>query len=151
MNVEIQLPTRRSTVKLAHRVAPLLRGGDLVVLVGSLGAGKTFFTRALCRALGLPESIAVTSPTFTLVHELETRPPIAHADVYRLEQPSAVRELGLESMRDDGFVVVVEWGEPFIELLGGDALVIELRLAPGRGAVVRATGPRSEQLVRAIA
>jgi tRNA threonylcarbamoyladenosine biosynthesis protein TsaE len=151
MTVEVNLPTRRATIRLARRLAPHLRGGDLVVLAGSLGAGKTFFTRALCRAFGLPERVAVTSPTFTLVHELETDPPVAHADVYRLEQPSAVRELGLDAMRDDGYVVLVEWGAPFIDLLGGDALVVALELVPGRRAVIRATGPRSEQIAAALA
>jgi len=151
MTVKLDLPTRRATIRLARRLAPHLRKGDLVVLVGSLGAGKTFFTRALCRALGLPERVAVTSPTFTLVHELETEPPVAHADVYRLEQPSAVRELGLDAMRDDGYLVLVEWGEPFIELLGGDALVVELTMDPGRRAVIRATGPRSEKIAASLA
>ena len=150
MSGEVNLPTRRCTIQLARRLAPHVRPGDLVVLVGSLGAGKTFFTRALCRALGLPEQVAVTSPTFTLVHEFETVPPVAHADVYRLEEPSAVRELGLDAMRDDGFVVVVEWGEPFIELLGGDALVLELLVQPDRRAVLRATGRRSQALLAAL-
>ena len=151
MSQEVSLPTRRCTIQLARRLAPHLRPGDLVVLVGSLGAGKTFFTRALCRALGLPEQVAVTSPTFTLVHEFETVPPVAHADVYRLEEPSAVRELGLDAMRDEGFVVLVEWGEPFIELLGGDALVLELLVDPDRHALLRATGRRSQALLAALA
>lgn len=145
----IELPTRRDTIRLARRLAPLVTGGDLVILSGELGAGKTFFVRALCRALGLPERVRVTSPTFALIHEHETSVPLAHADLYRLSKPQEVRDLGLVHQRDDGRLVVVEWGEPFIELLGGDALVIGLTLGPRR-AKVRATGPRSGEILAGL-
>jgi tRNA threonylcarbamoyladenosine biosynthesis protein TsaE len=144
------LSTQQDTQALARRIAPHLKPSDLLVLDGPLGSGKTFFTRALCRALGLPSSVRVPSPTFTLVHEHETAPPLSHADLYRLSTPAEVRELGLDAQRDDGRVLVVEWGAPYIELLGGDALVIKLTLAPRR-AEVMATGPRSRELLSALA
>ena len=143
------LPDEAATVRLAQAVAPWLEPGDLVILSGPLGSGKTFFTRALCRALGLPEDVRVPSPTFTLVHEHPTRPPVAHADLYRLSQEAEVAELGLLAQRDDGFVVVVEWGEPFIALLGGDALLVTLTLDP-RTASLRATGSNASKLLQAM-
>ena len=146
---EIPLPTERATRELAARVAPLLAPGDLLVLNGPLGSGKTYFTRALCRALGLPARARVPSPTFTLVHEHPTRPPLSHADLYRLRDAADVRGLGLDAQRDDGRVLVVEWGEPYIEALGGDALVIDLALEPRRAAL-RATGPRSREMLAAF-
>ena len=146
---EIQLPTENATRALAARLAPLLKAGDLVVLNGPLGSGKTFFTRALCRALGLPASVRVPSPTFTLVHEHPTEPPLSHADLYRLRDMADVRGLGLDAQRDDGRVLVVEWGEPYIDVLGGDALVLELALDPRR-ASLRATGARSRELLAAF-
>jgi tRNA threonylcarbamoyladenosine biosynthesis protein TsaE len=145
----VSLPTRKATEDLARRVAPLLASGDLVVLTGPLGSGKTFFARALCRALGLPARVRVPSPTFTLVHEHETTPPVSHADLYRLRDARDVLGLGLDAQRDDGRVLVVEWGEPYIEVLGGDALVVELSLDP-RSAVLRATGPRSQAQLAAL-
>ncbi|NUQ75763.1 MAG: tRNA (adenosine(37)-N6)-threonylcarbamoyltransferase complex ATPase subunit type 1 TsaE [Polyangiaceae bacterium] len=145
------LPTRRATVKLARALAEALKPGDLVVLRGDLGAGKTFFARALCRALGVPGDVSITSPTFTLVHEHRGRVPIAHADAYRLGGAGELTELGLRERRGEGAVVLVEWGEPYIEALGGDALVIQLSPAErGRSAQIQATGERSRELLRAI-
>ncbi|MCK6536961.1 MAG: tRNA (adenosine(37)-N6)-threonylcarbamoyltransferase complex ATPase subunit type 1 TsaE [Polyangiaceae bacterium] len=145
-SLAVPLPTRRATTRLAAKVAPLLSAGDLLVLSGELGAGKTFFVRALCRALGLPPKVAVTSPTFALIVEHETRPPMAHADVYRLASAREVQALGLDHQRDEGRLVVVEWGEPYIAVLGGDALIASLALDP-RCATFRATGPRSGRIL----
>lgn len=127
------LEAEDDTIALAQRLAPLLASGDLLILSGGLGAGKTFFTRALCHALGLPEEERVTSPTFTLVHEYETKPRLVHADLYRLQDEDEVFELGLENQRRQGSVLVVEWGAPFVEVLGGDALLLDLEQNPRRG------------------
>jgi len=148
-DLSFELPTRRATQKLAAHVAPLLDPSDLLILSGPLGSGKTFFVRALCRALGLPQSERVASPTFTLVHEHETRPPLSHADLYRLNSPEQVRELGLDAQRDDGRILLVEWGAPYVEQLGGDALLLTLSLDPRR-AVISATGRRSRALLAAL-
>lgn len=123
--VELELPTRRATRRLARAVAAELAVGDLLILSGPLGAGKTFIARALCRALGVPEEIRVTSPSFALIHELEGRMPIAHADLYRAGSADEVVELGLREMRARA-VVMVEWGEPYRDLLGGCALLLDL-------------------------
>lgn len=144
------LPNKVATTELAADLAPLLAAGDLLLLDGPLGAGKTFFTRALARALGLTGDARVTSPTFTLVQEYETQPPLVHADLYRLsDDERGVFELGLSERRDDGALLVVEWGLPFLRLLGGDALVMTLVREP-RSATFSATGPRSERLLAAL-
>jgi tRNA threonylcarbamoyladenosine biosynthesis protein TsaE len=130
-------------------VARVVAPGDLVVLEGQLGSGKTFFVRALCRALGLPERIRVTSPTFSLVHEIDTKPRMSHADLYRLSSARDVISLGLLERRDAGDLVVAEWATPFIEALGGDALVIEF-IAEPRGVRIRNTGPRAAQALASL-
>ncbi|WP_437278030.1 tRNA (adenosine(37)-N6)-threonylcarbamoyltransferase complex ATPase subunit type 1 TsaE [Sorangium sp. So ce375] len=164
--MRVELPSRRSTIRLARGLAERLAGGDLVVLAGDLGAGKTFFARALCRALGVPPDLPITSPTFTLVHEHEGRFPIAHADAYRLGGASSgegargdaaaeLAQLGLRERRAEGALVLVEWGEPFVDALGGDALLIRLAApedpaAPGRAAEIEATGARSGEVLAAL-
>jgi tRNA threonylcarbamoyladenosine biosynthesis protein TsaE len=127
-------------------LARLLSAGDLVVLSGELGAGKTFLVRGICRALGVPERIRVTSPTFTLVHEFDTTPAILHVDLYRLNSSSDVGRLGLLSRRDEGAALLVEWGQPYISELGGDALEISLSAAP-RVADLVSNGPRSAAML----
>lgn len=147
--VSYDLPTEEHTERLAATLAPLLAPGDLLVLSGELGAGKTFFTRALCRSLGLAEEVRVTSPTFTLVHEYQARLPVSHADLYRLHHEEEVCELGLDAHREEGRLLVVEWGSPFVDLLGGDALELAFSVEPRR-VVVSAIGGRGEQLREAL-
>jgi tRNA threonylcarbamoyladenosine biosynthesis protein TsaE len=141
----LSLPTRRSTQRLARALAHALKPGDVVILSGALGAGKTFLVRALCRALGLPAGVRVVSPTFTLIRELATTPPVAHADLYRLAEVDETRELGLLELRERGLVLLVEWGERHAEALGPDRLTLRLELGPRR-ATLLADGPRSEAL-----
>lgn len=128
----------------------MLSPGDLLVLEGDLGAGKTFLCRAICRSLGVPSEVRVQSPTFTLVHELAGRVPIAHADLYRLGDEDELDPLGLRDRRAEGAVLLVEWGGPYEQALGGDALRVELALEPARTARLRGTGPRGEALLREV-
>ena len=148
--IERALPNKRATARLARDLAPLLVAGDLVLVEGPLGAGKTFFARALSRALGVGADERVTSPTFTLVNEYETEPRLVHADLYRLsDDERGVFELGLLPQRDDGALLVVEWGLAFERLLGGDALLIRLSRDPRRAAI-SASGARSQRLLEAF-
>lgn len=149
--VEVFLDRRRDTVRLARRLARVLAAGDLLVLEGPLGSGKTFLVRALCRALDLDPAVPVTSPTYTLLHELQTVPPVAHADLYRLDDVREVRGLGLDAQREEGRLLVVEWGARYVSALGGDGLVLELQVLPRRAARLRASGARSRELLVAFA
>jgi len=112
------------TRALARRLAKLLRPGDVLLLQGPLGAGKTAFTQGLAQGLGL--SSDVTSPTFILVAQHapgELGLPLYHADLYRLTDPMEVAELHLEEQARDG-VLVVEWPERAIEELPPEHLLI---------------------------
>ena len=115
------------TLELARAVGELLRPGDVVSLVGDLGAGKTVFARGVARALGVTE--LVVSPTFTIVREYEGRVPLVHVDVYRIDAVQELHDLGFEEVVRDDAVTLVEWGDKVDGLLPGDRL--DVCLAPG--------------------
>lgn len=98
------------TRELAAAVAPLVRAGDVLLLAGELGSGKTVFAQGLGRALGVQGPI--TSPTFTLLHEYESATfRIMHADLYRLDRLQEVIDLGIGELVDDEAIALVEWGD----------------------------------------
>lgn len=98
------------TGAIAASLATLIRAGDLLVLSGDLGAGKTAFTQSLGKALGVKTPI--TSPTFTLANRYSgTDLTVNHLDVYRLSHIDEVRDLGLHELVDDLSVTIIEWGD----------------------------------------
>lgn len=118
-----------ATAELAAAVADLARAGDLIVLAGDLGAGKTAFAQGFGAALGVTEPI--TSPTFTLAHRYEGRLTVHHLDVYRLERLEEVLDLDLPELLDDQSVTLVEWGDAIAPVLPADHLEVRLRLGEG--------------------
>ena len=126
-----------ATRELAAAVAALARPGDLVLLVGDLGAGKTAFTQGFAEAIGVDEPI--TSPTFTLVRTYTGKHRLNHLDVYRLERVSEAEDLGLGELLEDG-ITLIEWGDTIASALPADYL--ELRFVFGDGDDERAIEPR---------
>lgn len=148
--ITFALPTRRETRRFGARLASVLRPGDVVFLEGPLGAGKTFLVRALCRALGVPAREPVQSPTFALVHEIDSaRVPITHADLYRLSDPSELDVLGLPEAITRS-IAVIEWGERFADAIAPDGIVVTIAREP-RAATITARGPRGDEIIRALA
>jgi tRNA threonylcarbamoyladenosine biosynthesis protein TsaE len=98
------------TAAVGRELGATLSAGDVVLLVGDLGAGKTAFVRGLAEGLGVPGN-EVSSPTFTLVQEYRGgRLPLFHVDLYRLNDPREVDDLGLDEIAEDG-VLAIEWAE----------------------------------------
>jgi len=147
------------TRELAAAVARVAQPGDLVLLSGDLGAGKTAFVQGFGRCLGVTEPI--TSPTFTLAQQYEGRLTVHHLDVYRLDQLGEVADLGLAELLDDGGVVLIEWGDAILPVLPNDHLEVRLVYGdPGDGEddrriLVRPVGPswaaRQVSLLEALA
>lgn len=149
---DLELRTRRSTRNLGKALGAVLEPGDVVWLEGELGAGKTFFARGLFRALGVPEAVPVTSPTFALIHEHEGRVPIWHLDLYRLGDADELRELGLDEALDRA-VVVIEWGARFRSAIGARGVEIRLEIpdsGPGRRAQLTALDERGAAVLRTL-
>ena len=112
---------------LARHVAP----GQVVVLAGGLGAGKTTFTKAYAAALGV--TAPVTSPSYTLVHHYRCAPTapigvLVHADLWRLGGGAEVADLALDEALAEGAAAIVEWGHRFDELLPGEHVVVTFRV-----------------------
>jgi len=118
------------TQDLAEVLAGIVQAGDLLVLAGEMGAGKTAFAQGFARGLGITE--AVTSPTFTIIREYAGDPlDLHHLDVYRLDSLREVADLGLGEMLDEDAVMLVEWGDAVLPALPDQYL--EVRIVFGEG------------------
>ncbi len=112
-----------ATRALAAAVAPHTKTGDVIMLVGDLGAGKTAFVQGFAQACGV--TTPVTSPTFTLANIYEGNPRINHLDVYRFESATEVGDLDLDELLDNG-VTLIEWGDIIDWALPDDTLEITI-------------------------
>jgi tRNA threonylcarbamoyladenosine biosynthesis protein TsaE len=142
---EHTLPTPEDTRALGLELAGLLRAGDLVVLVGPLGAGKTALTQGVGAGLGVRE--AVTSPTFVIARvHTGGRLPLVHVDAYRLGSVADVDDLDLDASAEES-VTVVEWGQGLVEQLADEHLEVRLdrRDDDVRTAVLVPHGPSWER------
>lgn len=140
-----------ATRQLGSAVASLARTGDLLLLVGDLGAGKTAFTQGFAGGLGIDEPI--TSPTFTLARSYQGRLKLHHLDVYRLEHVSEAEDLGLGELIEDG-VTVIEWGDTIAPVLPADYLELRFAFDEGdddRSLAVRIVGPSWSARQRSLA
>ena len=151
--LELDLQSETATLALARSVAELLEAGDVIGLEGGLGAGKTTFTRGAVHGLGVSEEVAVTSPTFALLHQYEGRVPVGHTDLYRLGEALELEELGLEELLDDGAVLFVEWGRKFPEMAERMVLWVELEIVSdeARRVTLRPQGARGDAIIGALA
>ena len=114
---------------IAERLGRLLQVGDMLALIGPLGAGKTTFVQGLARGLGVPADRHVASPTFALVNEHPGRVPLVHADLYRVADARELEELGLTDAFDRA-AVAIEWLDRFPDAAPADRLEITIAVAP---------------------
>lgn len=134
----VALANEVATVRLMAEVALLIGPGDVVTLSGDLGAGKTAAARAMIRYLADDDALEVPSPTFTLVQTYDLPPyPLLHADLYRVEDPSELEEIGLSPL-PDGTVALIEWPERAGAALPEDRIDIALSHRPALGPSARA-------------
>lgn len=118
---ELETASAEDTEAEGERLGRTVQRGDLLLLVGPLGAGKTTFVRGLARGIGSADAVA--SPTFVLVRNYRGRVPLAHVDLYRLGGAPELGDLGLDELLDEG-AVVVEWGDR-LDAPGARVITIE--------------------------
>jgi tRNA threonylcarbamoyladenosine biosynthesis protein TsaE len=139
-----------ATKELAARLAPLCRSGDVILLIGDLGAGKTAFAQGFAAGLGVAGP--VTSPTFALVRQyhcgdggdVET---LIHADVYRTGSLGEVAELALAELVEERAVALIEWGDLAAPAVGDSALEVTLALPDAEPSAAAGAGPADQRVI----
>jgi len=136
------------TEALGRRLGAMLRAGDVVALSGELGAGKTVLARGLAEGAGAGGHVA--SPSFTLIRRYRGPVVVYHADLYRLDEPAHLVDVGLDEILEGDGVAVIEWAEKAVRLLPAEYLGIELRFTEQdevREIAFRPHGRRYEEIV----
>jgi tRNA threonylcarbamoyladenosine biosynthesis protein TsaE len=148
----LELPDLAGTEALGRRLGERLFPGAVVALVGPLGAGKTHLVRAVAEGLGIPDSRAVSSPTFVLIQEYNARLPIYHFDAYRLRGAGELYDLGVYEYFEGPGVCLVEWADRALECLPNAHLRIDLEVTgeSSRQATLTPRGARYGELVRQV-
>lgn len=129
LQVRIETSSPAETEALGRRLGALLRPGDVVALSGDLGAGKTVLARGLAAGAGATGYVA--SPTFTLIREYRGPSRVYHVDLYRLDRPEQLDDLGLDEILDGSGIVVIEWAEKALPLLPPEHLWVTIRFVDG--------------------
>ena len=115
------------TLQLGKSLGSSLAAGDIILLFGDLGAGKTHFTQGICYGLELDKDFCIRSPTFTLINEYPGRLPIYHIDLYRTDNQEEIYALGLEEILYNRGVTIVEWSEKLRSARKPDKLILNIQ------------------------
>jgi len=128
---KITSTSSEQTISLGAKLAHFVQNGDLVALIGMLGAGKTYFTKGIAKGLGVPKSQPITSPSFVLGNLYKgKKAALYHFDAYRIDNPREIFRLGLEEVYAGSTVTVLEWADKFLPLLqkeSGATRIIKVR------------------------
>jgi len=140
------------TIALGSRLGRLLAPGDFVALVGELGAGKTQFAKGVAAGLGVEPDTPVTSPTYTILNIYQGRIPLYHFDLYRLQGPTEVEDLGFDEYFSGDGVCLVEWAERLGDEAPQELLTVTMNHAGAENRTVSfaASGKRATELLAAL-
>jgi tRNA threonylcarbamoyladenosine biosynthesis protein TsaE len=141
-SLTIVVTSEADTARVGQALADMVTPSVVIGLVGPLGAGKTRLVRAIAEALGV-DPLAISSPTFVLIHEYDGRLPVYHFDAYRLKTPEAFQDLGVTDYWGGDGVCLVEWADLVRELLPQDCWTITLEPTGPTSRTVRIELPSS--------
>jgi len=147
-----QTQSASETIRIGKSVGRNLRPGDIVALVGELGAGKTQFIKGLAAGAGVGKPTYISSPSFTLINEYPGRIPFYHIDLYRLEREREAEELGLEDYFQGEGVTAIEWADKIPSLLPKELLSVHIvYIGKNRRSLqITGQGKRYEDLVNQV-
>lgn len=129
--MEFLLKSVEETIELGKKIGSLVRSGDIICIDGDLGSGKTHLTKGLANGLDIKEYI--TSPTFTIVNEYEGRLKLYHFDVYRVNDPDEIENIGFDEYIFGDGVSIIEWANLIEELIPDEHVQINISKAPEKG------------------
>jgi tRNA threonylcarbamoyladenosine biosynthesis protein TsaE len=135
--------SEEETVALGERIARELPSKGALLLIGNLGAGKTTLAKGIVKGLGAAAPDEVSSPTFTIIHEYGAN--VYHIDLYRLQRPQELATLGLEEIFDRDAIVLVEWGERFLEAMPRDRIEIRISSIEENDRIIAVTDTQQLQ------
>lgn len=140
------------TIRIGKAIGGRLQPGDVVALIGELGAGKTQFIKGLSQGAGVERSAYVSSPSFTLIREYKGKMPFYHIDLYRLEEEKDAEELGLDEFFHGEGITAIEWADRISSLLPGEFLRIQIHDAgkQTRSIELVAKGKRYQALLKTL-
>ena len=139
--------TPEETENLAEKLAKTLKGGEIIAFTGSMGMGKTCFTRGLAKGLGF--SGQVSSPTFAIVNEyVGGRLPLYHFDMYRIESWEDLYSCGYFEYMEMGGVIAAEWSENIQNALEGDVITVDIKSLGENGREITISGEINEDFSR---
>ncbi|MCD1147621.1 tRNA (adenosine(37)-N6)-threonylcarbamoyltransferase complex ATPase subunit type 1 TsaE [Peptoniphilus sp. KCTC 25270] len=146
----MKLKNIEETRKVGEFLGTIVKPYDCIALIGDLGSGKTTFTQAMAKGMGIDE--VVSSATFTLINIYEGEIPLYHFDAYRLETPEAFYEIGGEEYIDAPGVSVIEWADLVMDALPEDLLILEWSRdsQEERSLTIEGTGSRSKELEKEL-
>ncbi|MTI71979.1 MAG: tRNA (adenosine(37)-N6)-threonylcarbamoyltransferase complex ATPase subunit type 1 TsaE [Firmicutes bacterium] len=139
------------TKKIGYKLGSILKSGDVVCLIGDLGAGKTTLTKSITKGLGVDDY--VTSPTFTLINEYEGKYPVYHFDVYRISDVDEMYDLGYDEYLFSEGVIIIEWANLIEEILPKERLTIKLKRTKDlekREINIYGKGKRYEEIIKEL-
>ena len=147
--VVFQTKSPSETIRVGKNIGTRLLPGDVVALVGELGAGKTQFIKGLAAGVGMGNPTYISSPSFTLINEYPGKIPFYHVDLFRLEREKEAEELGLEDYFQGGGITAIEWADKIPSLLPKEMLFIHIAYTGKntRSLEIIGKGKRYEELV----
>lgn len=148
--LKLLVPTTEDMVELGRVMGKTVAPGQVIALIGDLGAGKTTLVQGIAKGLDIQANL--TSPTFTLIKQYSGRIPLYHIDVYRLDDPEEILFLGLDEILLEEAVVVVEWAERIEELLPSEYLRIRIAMEADarRQVMIEAEGSGYERVIEEL-
>jgi len=151
MFLKVVLSNLEETEEFGIKLGKILKKGDIVCLIGDLGAGKTTLTKSIGLGLGVKEYI--TSPTFTLINQYKGRIPVYHFDVYRLENADELYDLGFDEYFYGDGVCIIEWADKIEKLLPKERSVLDIKMGKDineRVIDITAYGDRYKDLIKEL-